>query len=370
MKKILAVLLILASLVFVSACSDGEEYYEPVESTEEEKRVVMTFIYEGKSYDVKYELYRALFLNFAEEYDGKDKSFWDTEASGEALHELNERIVAFAADIYSTLHLAEKIGFNPYSNSVDTEIKEYIKKSVDGYADADESFLGFGKDYNAYLEHLKALNMNYSVQELLIRYEIAKKAVTNHYTGTLDAENPTEDMTEGALKYGEADVRAFYDGDDSARVLLAELDSRSYSATRAEEIRKKIQSLGDIQAVKNYIVGFTATAEKDAFEGVVIGKVSLDSAYYSEVTEAAFALSYMETSDVISVVTDNGSYYYILYKVDKNNEHYSKNYSDIASVYVANELGKIFSGIRDGMVTSVNYKELFDAIKHSEISMK
>lgn len=370
MKKIIATLLILASLVFLFACSGGVEYYEPKESTEEEKRVVMTFFLDGKSYDVKYELYRSLFLNFSSEYDKGDKSFWDTEASAEALEEINGKIIDFAADIYSTLHLAERIGFNPYSTEVDTEIKEYVKKSVDGYADDDETFLGFGGDYNAYLEHLKTLNINYAVQELLIRYEIARNAITEHYAGTVDSENPSEDMSEGALEYSEADVKSFYNSDSCARVLLTELDSKSFSSSRAEEIRAKISSFSDTQDVKNYIVSFTSTTGNDAFEGVVIGTHSLDSAYYSEMTDAAFSLSYMQTSKVISVVTDRGAYYYILYKVDKNDEHYSKNYSDILNVYIRNEIGKIFSSVKSEFSNAIIYAELFSTIKHSEISMQ
>ena len=369
MKKILAALLILASLVFTFACSDSEQYYEPVESTEEEKRVVMTFFLDGKSYDVKYELYRSLFLNFSEQYDNGDKSFWDSEASADALNEINEKIISFAADIYSTLHLSQRIGFDPYSSDVDTQIKDYIKKSVDGYADEDESFIGFGGDYNAYLLHLKSLNINYSVQELLIRYEIARSAITMHYTGTIDSENPSEDMEGGALQYSEADVKSFYDSDSCVRVLLTELDSKSFSSSRAEEIREKISSFSDTQDVKNYIVSFTATTESDAFSGVLIGSNSLDSAYYSEMKKAAFALSYMQTSEVIPVVTDRGSYYYILYKVDKNDEHYYENYSDVLNVYIRNEIGKIFSSVKSEFSNAITYTEIFNTIKHSEISM-
>ena len=74
MKKIIAFLLSLIILAGLTACSGGG--YEPVPSTDEEARVVMTLECDGKSYDVKYELYRALFLSHRDELDGGDRELW------------------------------------------------------------------------------------------------------------------------------------------------------------------------------------------------------------------------------------------------------------------------------------------------------
>jgi hypothetical protein len=64
MKKtaILLIVTIIFSLFSLASCKKNE--YEPVESTELEATEVMSFTLDGESYSVRYELYRALFLNY------------------------------------------------------------------------------------------------------------------------------------------------------------------------------------------------------------------------------------------------------------------------------------------------------------------
>ena len=311
MKKLFALILVFAALLSFSACKD--ELYPPVESTEEESRVLMTFKIGKDEYDVKYELYRALFLNYADEYDCGDRSFWSTAESEDAKAKINERIEGMCADIYSVIHHAKSIGYDVYSADADTRVSELISQSVNGYVDGESNFEGFGGDYEAYLAALKEMNLNYSVQDLLYRYSIATEEINRYYAGEKDESSFA--VQNGALSATDEQIRAFYYGDDAVRVLLVTLDAKSYTRTRAEEIRNKINSLGDEKEVSSYIVGFTATAAEDAFDGAVIGKYSLDGAFYSAVTESAFSLGIGQAGEVVEVSTGDASYYYILYRV-------------------------------------------------------
>ena len=81
MKKFTALLIIVTLLLSLISC--GDEEYPPVQSSELEKQVVMTVEYDGEKYDVKYELYRALFLNLRESVDGGDSSVWSGENKAE-----------------------------------------------------------------------------------------------------------------------------------------------------------------------------------------------------------------------------------------------------------------------------------------------
>ena len=72
MKKILVLFIIVMTLM--GLCSCGESKYKPVPSTDEEARVVMTFSADGQSYQMKYELYRALFIGNKAIIDGGDDS--------------------------------------------------------------------------------------------------------------------------------------------------------------------------------------------------------------------------------------------------------------------------------------------------------
>ena len=120
MKRILSLILVLASLLTLASCGNK---YKPVPSTEEESRVVMTLSLDGKKYDVKYELYRAMFLNYRSDVDGGDSSVWSGENKDEYIARIHEMIVARVTDIYATLHHAGTIGIDVYSKSVNSKIE-------------------------------------------------------------------------------------------------------------------------------------------------------------------------------------------------------------------------------------------------------
>lgn len=364
MKKIIS--LILCSLLLLSAVGCKKEKYPEIESTKEEARVMMAFKLGDEKYEMKYELYRALFLNFSEYYDGGDKSFWDKSDSADELAELNEKILEYTLDIFSTLHIAKTIGFDPYSSDAEDIIYDYIEKSVEGDG---ETIAGFGGDYDAYLDSIKAANMNYSVHKLLLRYSIAYDKLIEHYEGVKNENNPSENDN-GAISFTRDDVMSFYNSDNAVRVSPIIINAKYFSLERANEIRNEIASCTNTDDALNTAIRNTASIEKDVFEGVVIGTDTLDNAYYRRVTEAAFALGINETSDVLSVVTDNGNEYWILYKRDKNNEHFEKNYSYIESIYVSQKIGEIISNVKNQLKSSLTETDTYKNLKHSGISMK
>ena len=366
MKKILSLILVIATLLALSSCKD--KTYPPVESTEEEKTVIMTFKYGKEKYEVRYELYRALFLNYSSLYDGGNKGFWDTAEADDATASINERISGMCADIFSVIHHAKSIGYDVYSSAADARVAELISQSVNGYADENNSFEGYNGDYDAYLAALKAMNLNYSVQDLLYRYSIATEKINEYYAGG-KGENIFEEG-KGSLDVSDDTVRDFYYSDEAVRVLLVTLDSRSYTLTRAEQIRDKIASLGSVGEVSNYIVGFTATVAEDAFDGAIIAKYSLDSAFYSELTESAFSLGIGHAGEVITISTGDSMTYYILYRVDKNDDHLEKKLDSVRDVYIANTIGKLVDKDKLALLETLTYTDAYSEIKHSEISMK
>ena len=109
MKKIISLLIIISALLSLVSCGAK---YPPVESTQQEATVLFTLTADGVSYDVKYELYRALFLAHKGEVDGGDESVWSGELRDEYVEKINEIIIPKIADIYATIRLAEKIGVN------------------------------------------------------------------------------------------------------------------------------------------------------------------------------------------------------------------------------------------------------------------
>ena len=368
MKKILALLLIFVTIFLSVSCGNNEnEDFPPIESTEEESRVMMTFTSGKTTYTVKYELYRALFLNYASEYDNGNPAFWDSAESADAKKEINNTIISYCADIYATLQHAKEIGFDAYSSDADKKIKEYISQSVNGNG---EDIEGFGGDYQKYLESLTALNLNYSVQDLLYRYALATDAILEYYQGSYDESNPSADSNEGKLEYSESDVYDFYYGVDSAHVSIVEINALYIKKARAEEIKDKIASYSNSTEALYYAVSHTSGDPNDILNGVVIGKNSLDSVYYSEVIKAAFALSANETSRVIEITTDTKTSYFILYKQEKNTEYYESFKDDISSAYESEMIGKLLLEEKNALIETLTESDAFKSLKLSEISMK
>lgn len=369
MKKIIALLLLITSLFVLVSC--GEKEYEPVESSAVEAQVVMTIKFEEKKYDVKYELYRALFLNLRESVDGGDASVWSGDNKADYVAKIDGIIRARITEIYSVLHIANKIGIDVYSSEFDKAVKEYIKASVEGGYYDEIKIEGFGGDYQKYLDSLKQANLNYSVQDLLLRYSLATEKIYEYYAGYLDGEY-IEETVQGKLEYTREDVLAFYNSNECVRVMRAFLPKAYFSATRAAEIRDKIvekASFGD-EEVGNYIIGISSTASSDVKNGELIAKHNLDTAYYEELEEAAFELAYFEVSEVISVTTGYEDGYVILYKIVKNDSHFDSCYDYITSVYVQNEIGKIIDMAAASMLEAIETTSVLEALDYAGISMQ
>ena len=90
MKKLTSIVLIIATLVLsiLSLASCTKNKYTPVESTAEEKKVVMTLSIDSDKYEVKYEIYRALFLELRDEVYGGDRSVWSVENKAEYIEKI------------------------------------------------------------------------------------------------------------------------------------------------------------------------------------------------------------------------------------------------------------------------------------------
>ena len=116
MKKIVCLILTLVSIFMLAACK--EEKYPPVASTEEEKQTVMTISFEGEKYNVRYELYRALFLTLKESVDKNDDSVWNGENKDKYINEIDTLIKERVSEIYSTFHLCKKLGIDVYSKNL------------------------------------------------------------------------------------------------------------------------------------------------------------------------------------------------------------------------------------------------------------
>ena len=363
MKKLLSLILVLIFALSLFSCG---EKYPPVESTAEESRTVFTLSYDGREYEVKYELYRALFYAMKESVDGGDDSVWSGENKDEYVEKINEKIIDYAAEIYSTFSLCEKAGVDVYSNKYENKIDEYIEVSVEGGIVNGLIFLGFDGDYQKYLDSLKKDGVNYSVQRLLLRYSLAVDALSEYYIG----ENLKDGPEFGAIKYTENDIESFYYSEECVRVIYAYLSSDAYTEKRANEVRDVMASMTGADAVASYVNSHTSPFLASSDIKLLIAKNNLDERYFGEIRDAAFSLGLYETSEVITLNTGSENGFVIMYRVDKSSEHFDKKHDDVINVYLENEFGKILAREKAAFIDGFVKSSAFSTIDHANIATK
>ena len=363
MKKILTLILITALCLSLVACGNK---YKPVESTAEERQTMYTMSIEGEKYEVAYELYRAFFLQYKAKVDGGDESVWTGDDKAAYISEIDEIIFSRIADVYAVFHACKKVGIDIYSKVVEETIEDYITVSIEGGSIDDMTFAGFDGDYDAYLAHLKASYMNYSVQVLLYRYSIAYLLLEDYYADKVTGEDN--------VSYTREDVRAYYDSDECVRVLEAFLstttktDKLINTPSRAQRLRDGVAQQSNEWDAGTYMISNTLSGE-GLRDGMVIGKYSLDPAYYSSLTEAAFALGIGETSEVIEIVTGLSNGYYILYRAEKSAEHFEKCYEEIEASYILNLIGGEVSAAAEALKASISKTGALEGLDRASISM-
>ena len=366
MKKILIAITIVLTLL--ALCSCGKEKYEPQPSTDEEARSVISLSVGNKKYEVRYELYRALFIGNKDSVDGGDDSVWQGDGSAAYIDEINRIIIDRAAEIYSVIHIADSLGIDLYSNEVDEKIQEYIDIAVNGN---EYGYEGHGS-YEKYLEHLKNQGMNYAVSDLLFRYSYGLNKINEYYMGT---ESVLGDYN-GKLEFDDDDVRAFYDGDESVRLLQAYFQNGVRTKEQMQSFRNRLaEKDSDIDKAVYIIQSTNATQSELVIDGevsgIIIGKYALDELYYSEYIDAAFSLGYSEVSELIEISGVGDSYsdgYYVLVNIEKNDGYFEDHKDEIRLEYIENEIGKIIYAAKNSLIESSEYTSDYNGIIHSQIS--
>lgn len=359
----------LAALMLFSLISCSE--YEPVKSTDEEERVVMTMTIGKEKYEVRYELYRALFLNYKSEVDGGDESVWSSNDARKYVDRINEIIVDAAANIFSAIYICDTVvDFDVYSRKADKMVEEYVAESVEG----GEGGEGFGS-YEAYLAYLRSVNLNYSVQDLIYRYYIALEKIDEYYLGDTDADSITDDeIVMPNLESPFPSIRKFYFSDGFKRVLYAyfsekALDNPDFSLDAFREDMLDAAKEGR-RAVELLIGG--RTAAQDVTTGIFISENTFNDALLDSIKSSAFELSDGEVGEVIHVKSTGDATidgYYILYAIEKSEEDFVSNFTQVRLSYLGDCLAEKLSSEKRTLISSVKYTEEYSSIDHKRISM-
>lgn len=373
MKKIIALFLVLASLFLLVGC--GDSFYEPVESTELENTTVMTIKLDGRTYEVKYELYRALYLTHKSTVDGGDESVWSGDEKDKYIEKINAIIEERIADIYGAFAACYRADLDPYSTAVGKKINEYIKISVEGGTLGGVKYDGYGS-YEKYLEKLAELNLNYSVQTLLFRYSIALDMLEEHYIGTISVDDIKNGViSDGDIEYSESVVRAFYNSGECIRILRTYVSE--YQSTELEDVANRVRSAiaeaaprGEEAVLDAMIANLSPIAQAELEQGYLMAEHNLARGYYQAMVNAAFALDVGEVTEPIRIHDGNELRYYIIYKCNKTEDYYTNNYAEIAYIYLKNELGKKLNDTYSGILDNISYTDFLKDLDYSGIGAR
>lgn len=356
MKRITATLLLLTVCLFtffLSACGDP---YPPVKSTDEEARVVLRMQHGGKTYEARYELYRAFALPLRDGYGA---------AAADHADDIRQAVTDRILEIYTILALCAEQGINLYDKSVENEIDEYIRLDVEG----EGAFEGYGS-YDAYLAALREQYLNYATAELLLRYSIGLERLYTHYIGTYDYISQT--YRDAALSFTDADVTAFYGAADTARVMLIELPREVYSDEQIALTREALidaRDRGGESAVAEWLLRYTATAESIT-RGELVSPYTLDSLFYQNVTDCALSLAEGDISEPIDVMSDELNSVYLIYRMDKPASYLEANRTAVTDTYRNHRIGRELARVRDALKASMTETDVLKNLDILSMQMK
>ena len=364
MKKLISSIVFIAivaslSLMLLTSCQSP---YQPVDSTASERRVMMTLEVSGEKYEVKYELYRALFLALRSSVDGGNREVWSGDEKDSYIEKIDALILERAAAIYSVFYECKRVGINLYSSSVDQTVNHYITASVEGGYIGDYRIEGAGS-YEKYLENLAAAGLNYSVQDLIYRYTIGLELLDNYYKGNVNKGDV------GSIKYTRTDIKNFYNGEDAVRIIRPFFSSTYFEKSRVSEIRSVAAALGTEKEFASFVIDYTTVGGSDIKNGLIIGRYSLERLVYGELVDTAFELAIGEVSPVITVSGTAEDGYCFFYRAQKTDEHFNACYDSIVDAYLENEIGRRLSDNAAALTASAVKTAELHALDRSAITV-
>ncbi len=298
-----SLILLLACLFTFTACSD-DGYYDPIDSTWKEEEVVIEL---GED-EVRYELFRYLFMSHIDEFDGGNRNAWSGAEADKMWQVAKEVVAKDICDIYAVFKICRKYGIDPESEVVEKQINDYIVLDIDG------GYTGDGKlvtGYGTIEKYEEAIRKNYStdaVHRLLYRYMICLELldsyiVDNRDKGTIDVtdEKLTDMLESGNVTHINRVFVAFENFDDN------------HEAAR-EQIEALYQNLLDANGNYNIMVetafkNTIADIGTDPALGWWFGKNSTSESDFPDYYNAIFHTPEGEISDII----EEWNGYYVVY---------------------------------------------------------
>lgn len=339
-------ILCLAALMALSLCACG---YRPVESSEEESMPLFSF---DGNYQVKYELFRFLFLQKKQAASDGEDSFFEGKDKKALFAEYAKEAEREAAKVYALFSLCDKYGIDPYAEEVEEEITETIKTAIDG----NEAYPGYGSPQK-YLDEIATQFLNDSVYRLYLRYDICERL--------LAAKLKKEEVITAPWD----DVLTYYCGEETVcatwiLIPYANLDGYTEGMRRTlyEEARAKSNEDFKKMAAEYALI----QSPDELATGLYFGRHEYDE-LYSELVETAFSLEVGETSEFFY----SGDGLYILRRLPKDMTYLNdeSNREKLNEGYMLGLFGDMLEKETERLLGAVTYTDAFSALAFDSVKM-
>lgn len=327
-------------LLVLSLCGCSSEI-KPVESTEQEMRVV------GKcdEYDIYYEELRFVTNTYKAQLEQKyGKGIWEDAGTAEQYRgELEALVLENLKANYAILTGCK----NLMVNTTDKEIDAYVQEQIEGLVNQSESEGGFGGDFDAYLTWL------------------AENGLTDHYlrfvyrVGYLESAMYYALVDGGIFEYSESNFSEYLDyvlaGEDYARTIHVYIP--------IEDINKKGSYYDTAKAIADELAACEDDDQRYSLMCRHIGSAVnkdltiTEMGYYFTYNEmgeayeyAAFALDEYEASDVV----EYGGGYYVIMRMPIRELDVLMYGEQLLQYYQSAKMGEYQDGIKENMTVELN----------------
>lgn len=276
-------------------------------STEEESTPVMTIA----GYDVPYELYRYVAMNYKSQYESglteqEAAELWLGEDGAVLLAELNEHTIETLRNLYATVSLAAEYDLTPDSALISETVSTRM----------DEIYEGYDNDNSAYLEAITPYYMNDSVYRFLTQNDVLTEEL--FYAMLNRGDIISDEDTLNDMIHSDRFIRV--------KQILISVDNGNTAEENkatAEELYRQLENGADFDAL-------VAEFSQDLYQwGNDDGYYITDGVRYEAFEEAAFSLEVGEYSGVIE--TEAG--YSILKRYEKEEKYLTNHFDDLCQEY-------------------------------------
>ncbi len=338
MKKLQRILALLLAAILLLTVLVSCESYRPRKSSKKEASEVFTLGEDTVTFEVLYTFFR----NRCEQIEGFTPAYFDGAEGAERFAAVMAEAEAEIREIYALLAACREAGIDPTGDKVEDTITDYLKICVEGGQLNEYTLEGAGS-YKEFLRVMEeSYHMNDAVVRLMLRSAICEDLLLEHYEAT--------------LRYTEADVRAFFEGEDCIRLIWA---SRSHSVQgftteenleMMELIQSRFANDRDREAVQ---LSLNQTSD------FYMGRHTKDRALYGELIDVAFSLEVGETSEILDLGSEG---YFVVKRLPKLPSDLEALYEEIVPVYITEMLYDDLEEEAEAYLQGIVYTDFYRAL--------